>query len=56
MIVFAALYIIYEAVAKGLHGLSLENLGLGTGLTALAAIVNGGLGSYLVRVPKQSNR
>ena len=53
MIIIAALYIIYESIAKWLHGLSIENLGLGTGLTALAAIINGILGAYLIRVGKK---
>ena len=47
MIIVAALYIIYSAIAKWLVGLSLQNLGLGTGLTALATLLNGGLGFYL---------
>lgn len=48
MIVIAALYILYTAVAEWLGGLSLEHLGWGTLLTALAAAVNGALGGYLV--------
>ena len=37
MIVLAAFYIIYEAVMKWLTGLHLENLGMGTMITAAAA-------------------
>ncbi len=48
MIVVAALYIIYTAVARWLGGLTLENLGWGTGLTALASAINGALGGYLL--------
>ncbi len=48
MIVIAALYIIYTAVMEWRAGLKLENLGWGTGLTALAAAVNGALGGYLL--------
>lgn len=48
MIILAALYIIYESVHKWIIGLSLENLGWGTALTAAAAAINGGLGAYLV--------
>ncbi len=53
MIAMAAIYIIYESVAKWLQGLELENLGLGTGLTALAAVINGGLGYYLLYTGKK---
>jgi cation diffusion facilitator family transporter len=55
LIGLAAIYIIYAAVTKWLTGLELENLGLGTGLTAVAAVINGGLGAYLVRVGKKRN-
>lgn len=48
MIILAAIYIIYEAIHKWLTGLTLNNLGFGTGLTAAAAVINGGLGAYLV--------
>jgi cation diffusion facilitator family transporter len=50
LIILAALYIIYEAVRKWLAGLYLENLGLGTGMTALAVVINGVLGFYLIRL------
>lgn len=53
MIILAALYIIYESAAKWLHGLHLENLGIGTGLTALAMIINVALGTYLFRTGKK---
>lgn len=48
MIIIAALYIIYTAVMEWRAGLKLENLGWGTGLTALASAVNGALGGYLL--------
>ncbi|MFA5262277.1 MAG: cation diffusion facilitator family transporter [Opitutaceae bacterium] len=48
MIILAAIYIIYESVHKWMTGLSLENLGFGTALTAAAAAINGVLGAYLV--------
>lgn len=48
MIILAALYIIYESSAKWLRGLHLENLGIGTGLTALAMVINVILGVYLL--------
>jgi cation diffusion facilitator family transporter len=48
LIVLAALTIIYEAIAKWLAGLHLENLGTGTLFVAGAAIINAALGSYIV--------
>jgi len=53
LIVVAAIYIIYEAVAKWITGLHLENLGTGTLYVAAAGLINGGLGFYLVRKGKQ---
>lgn len=53
MIILAAIYIIYESVHKWVIGLQLENLGYGTLLTAAAAIINGGLGGYLVRMGRR---
>ena len=53
MIVIAAIYIIYEAVHKWLQGLHLENLGIGTTLTAFAAVLNGVLGLYLLKKGKK---
>ncbi len=53
LIIIAALFIIFEAVRKWLSGLYLENLGLGTGLTALAVVINGVLGLYLVRLGRK---
>jgi cation diffusion facilitator family transporter len=48
MIVLAAFYIIYVSIEKWIGGLHLENLGRGTFIVAAAAILNGGLGAYLV--------
>lgn len=48
MIILAAFYIIYESIHKWMTGLSIENLGSGTLLTAAAAAINGGLGAYLI--------
>ena len=53
MILLAALFIIYTAVVKWMTGLELERLGLGTGLTALAIVVNGILGGYLLWLGKK---
>lgn len=55
MIGIAAIFIIYEAVHKWITGLALENLGLGTGLTAVAAAINAGLGGYLLWLGKKKN-
>jgi len=50
MIMIAAFYIIYVSIEKWISGLRLEHLGTGTGLTLLAALINGGLGFYLVNI------
>mgnify|MGYP006419263647 CR=1 FL=1 len=55
MIILAALYIIYESIQLWLGGLHLQNLGIGTALTALAALINGALGGYLVWLGKRQN-
>jgi cation diffusion facilitator family transporter len=47
MILLAALYIAYEAIHKLIVGGELENLGIGTLLTVLAMLINGGLGAFL---------
>jgi cation diffusion facilitator family transporter len=48
LIVLAAFAIIYEAIAKWIAGLQLENLGTGALFVAGAALINAGLGAYLV--------
>ncbi len=53
MIVIAAFYIIFVCIQKWIAGLKLENLGAGTLLVLLAAIINGALGWYLVWVGKK---
>ncbi len=55
MIALAAIYIIYESIHKWLHGLQLEHLGLGTSLTAVATLINGALGGYLVWLGKRKD-
>jgi len=55
MIILAALYIVYESMHKWLAGPQLENLALGTALTAAAAAINGGLGGYLVWMGRRKN-
>jgi cation diffusion facilitator family transporter len=55
MIILAAIWIIVTAVQKWLGGLELERLGLGTALVAAAALLNGGLGWYLITVGRRTN-
>jgi len=55
MIILAALFIIYESIRKWVTGFELERLDAGLGLTALAVVLNGGLGWWLVRLGKQQN-
>ena len=53
MIMLAAAYIIFESIRKWLSGLALENLGMGTLLTAAAMLINGGLGAYLIWIGRR---
>jgi cation diffusion facilitator family transporter len=55
MIIIAAIYILAESIRKWNAGLALENLGAGTSLTALAVIINGALGAYLVWLGRNRN-
>ena len=55
MIIIAAVYIIFESVHKWLGGLHLDNLGMGSALTAAAALINGALGGYLRLVGKRKH-
>lgn len=48
LIVFAAVIIIYAAVMKWIHGLQIENLGVGILFTAAAAVINAVLGLFLI--------
>jgi cation diffusion facilitator family transporter len=52
-IVLAAVYILYESLRRWLGGLEPENLGIGTTLTVLAAILNGALGWYLLWIGRR---
>jgi len=54
MIVLAALFIIGVTVRKWLTGLALENVGAGTLFTLVTAVMNAGLGWYLVRTGKRT--
>lgn len=53
MIVLAAFSIMFVAVQKWVTGLELERLGWGVLLVALAALLNGALGGYLVWIGKR---
>jgi len=53
MIIIAAVYIIVEAIRKWLMGLQLENISQGIMFVALATVINGVLGWFLVREGKK---
>jgi len=55
MIILAALYIIYESIHKWLGGMHLENLGVGAVLITVSALINGGLGGYLIWLGRRKN-
>ena len=55
MIIIAAFYIIFISIEKWISGLKLENLGIGTGLTFLASVINGGLGFYLIAIGRKNH-
>ena len=53
LIIVAALFILYQAVHKILYGFHLENLDKGMIFIAIATVLNGGLGVYLVQKGKR---
>ena len=53
MIVIAAIYILYESIHQWVSGLHLRSLDVGTSFTALATLINGALGWYIVTVGKK---
>jgi cation diffusion facilitator family transporter len=55
MIILAAVSIIVAAIQKWLAGLELQHLGAGTIVVFAAAVVNAGLGWYLLRVGRRNN-
>ena len=55
MIVLAAIAITYAAIHKWLAGLQLQNLGIGTLFVLAAALINAGLGWYLVRTGRRTH-
>lgn len=54
LIILAAIYIISTAIQRWISGIELQNLGAGTLLVVAAAILNAGLGWYLVRTGRRS--
>lgn len=48
LIVLAALFIIYESIAKWMAGLTIDNLTSGIWFTVAAFVINGALGAFLV--------
>jgi cation diffusion facilitator family transporter len=54
MIVLAALFILVVTIRKWIAGLEIDNVGAGTLFTLLTALLNGGLGWYLVRTGKRT--
>ncbi len=54
IILLVALYIIYESIHKWMTGLRLQHLGLGILLCAIAAVVNGALGVFLIRTGRRN--
>jgi cation diffusion facilitator family transporter len=54
MIVLAALFIVVVTIRKWLAGLALDNVGAGALFTLLTAVLNAGLGWYLVRAGKRN--
>jgi cation diffusion facilitator family transporter len=55
MIILAAIAIIYAAVDKWVHGLEIQNLGMGTLFVLAASVINAGLGWYLLRTGRNNN-
>lgn len=53
LICIAAIVIIVSAVTKLIEGVTLDNVGIGTAITAGAGAINAFLGFYLVRVGKR---
>jgi len=54
MIALAALYILYVATWDIIDGPQIENIGIGTILTALTVVINLVLGTYLVRLGRSN--
>lgn len=55
LIILAAIIIIHTAIEKLIQGVTLEQIGYGTALTATAAVINTLLGIYLVKTGKNNS-
>jgi len=55
LIILAAIIIIQTAIEKLIQGVTLEQIGYGTALTATAAVINTLLGIYLVKTGKNNS-
>lgn len=55
MIIVAAIAILFESIRKWIAGLQLEHLGTGVFLVLMAALLNAGLGYYLLRTGRRTN-
>ena len=55
MITIAALYILEASIQNWMTGIKIEHLGIGTVLTLLAILINGALGTYLIKLGKKQN-
>jgi cation diffusion facilitator family transporter len=55
MIILAALFIIVRAIDKLIHGASIEQIDYGLVLIALAMLINGAMGVYLIGKGKRNN-
>lgn len=55
LILFAAVYIIYEAIQRIRHGSAVTHLGLGTAVMSLSAAVNWFVSGYLFRVAEKTD-
>jgi cation diffusion facilitator family transporter len=53
LITIAGIFIVFEAIRKWITGLELSNLGPGTALVAVALLINGWLGWYLVKLGRK---
>lgn len=55
LILFAAVYIIYEAISRLQHGSQVTHLGLGTSIMAISAVVNWLVSGYLFRTARKTD-
>ena len=55
IIVIAGITIIYNAIESAILGIEIANIGLGMLLMGIAALINLGVGSYVIRVGRREN-